>query len=196
MADSRLGGAWRMLRAGVSKGAELKQAHDEHVGSGLTKAPRSAVVWDLAHDMRRIDEFVSEGGDRVSFYVMDQHHKSIRRLIGTYGTHVGGRGSESGALAAWGRLEAEPGNKYDPEAVRISVAGRPVAYLSMSWKDRGRALLAKSGRKPVVVPVVLRVRRGDMYKVWGVRSIEDAMGLARWFAGQDTAGGATRTYDR
>jgi hypothetical protein len=123
-------------------------------------------------------------GNRVSLYVMDRHRAAIHKLVREHSQFVRHGNGGDGAFAAWGEVVAEPGNQYDPEAVRVLVHGRPVAYFSLDWKELANDWLRTVGHQRLVVPVVVRWWDQDEF-VWAFGSMDDAQGFADWAARKD-----------
>lgn len=145
--------------------------------------PASSVVMDISAQLQE-KGWTYTNGNRVSLYVMDRHRAAIHKLVREHSQFVRHGNGGDGAFAAWGEVVAEPGNQYDPEAVRVLVHGRPVAYFSLDWKELANDWLRTVGHQRLVVPVVVRWWDQDEF-VWAFGSMDDAQGFADWAARKD-----------
>ena len=156
---------------------EARAARPEKV-----QGPGGSVVMDISEALTRYTDFVENG--RLNLYVMDKHKAAIHKIVRSHGRFVpDGRGG-NGVHAAWGTVQAQPRNQYDPDAVHVLVDGKPVGYFSLDWKDVAHQWLHTAGHRRLVVPVVVRWW-GQREYAWAFKSMADAQGFADWAARKD-----------
>ena len=145
--------------------------------------PVSSTVMDISAQLSE-KGWTFTNGNRVSLYVMDKHRAAIHKLVRQHSQFVRRGNGGDGAFAAWGEVVAEPGNRYDSEAVRVLVHGQPVAYFSLDWKELAHDWLHVAGWRSLVVPVVVRWWDQDEF-VWAFGSMADAESFAAWATRKD-----------
>lgn len=145
--------------------------------------PVNSTVMDISAQLSE-KGWTFTNGNRVSLYVMDKHRAAIHKLVRQHSQFVRHGNGGDGAFAAWGEVLAEPGNRYDSEAVRVLVHGQPVAYFSLDWKELAHDWLHVAGWRSLVVPVVVRWWDQDEF-VWAFGSMADAESFAAWATRKD-----------
>lgn len=86
---------------------------------------------------------------RSTLYVLDKHHRNIATIVGRVTDRP------DGVIRAFGVLQAEPHNTYDPEAVQVLVDGKPVGYLALDAKISAHRIMKREAPHRVVLDLVI-----------------------------------------